>query len=115
MPIDDLNWQNVSPTKNKLQTLTVTQASAAIIRPTSFLTILTGTTAVATIDPPVSGEHLLAIVASATNFGGFTAAGNIILASITNSTVWANRVSLFVYNPVTGKYHPSYATYATDH
>ncbi len=114
MPIDDLNWQNVSPTKNKLQPGTVTVASAATIRPSTFMTILTGTTAVATIDPPVSGEHLLAIVAAATNFGGFTTAGNILVASLTNSTVWDNKVSLFVYNPLTGKYHPNYAVHGTN-
>lgn len=114
MPIDDLNWQNVSPTQNAGQKAPVTQASAGVISPTTFLTILTGTTAVATINPPVSGSHLLAIVATATNFGGFTTAGNILVASLTNSTVWDNKVTLFVYNPLTGKYHPNYPVHGTN-
>lgn len=111
---DDLNFQNLSTVQNKLQPGPVTIAGALTISPTTFLTIVSGTTAVATITPPVTGTHMLAIVASATNFTGFTTAGNILVASLTNSTVWLNRVSLFVYNPLTAKYHPTFATYTTN-
>ena len=111
----DLNFQDFSTVQSGLQPKPVTVAAATAITPTTFLTIVTGTTAIATINPPVTGSHMLAIVASATNFSGFTTAGNIILASITNSTVWNNRLNFFVWNPLTAKYHPAYATYATDH
>jgi hypothetical protein len=111
---NDLNFQNMSTVQNNLQPAPVTVAAAATISPTTFLTIVTGTTAIATITPPVTGTHMLAIVASATNFSGFLTTGNILLASLTNSTVWANRVSLFVYNPLTAKYHPTFATYTTN-
>ena len=110
----DLDFQNISTVQNALQPKPVTQASAASISPSTFLTILTGTTAVATIVPPVTGSHMLAIVVTATNFGGFTTAGNIAVASLTNSTVWDNKLSLFVWNPLTNKYHPNYAVLGTN-
>jgi len=71
------------------------QTAAATITPTNFLTVLTGNTAVQTINPPVPGVHLLAIVPGTTT--GFTTGGNIVGAT----TTVANRVYLFVYNPLT--------------
>lgn len=113
--MSDLNHQNIASVQSKLQPGPVTVAAAATINPSTFLTIVTGTTAIATITPPVTGSHLLAVVVAVTNFSGFLTTGNILVASITNSTVWSNKVNLFVYNPLTAKYHPQYATSATDH
>jgi len=112
--MSDLNFQNISTVQNNIQPAPVTVTAAATIAPTTFLTIVSGTTAVATITPPVTGQHMLAIVAATTNFGGFVTTGNILVASLTNSTVWNNRVSLFVYNPLTGKYYPNFATWTTN-
>jgi hypothetical protein len=75
-------------------------ASAATIAPTTFLTVLTGNVAVATITPPVSNTHLLAIEFAGT--GGVVATGNIKTAAA--SVV--GQVTLFVYNPALGKYTP---------
>jgi len=111
---DDLYFQNLSTVQSKAQPGPVTIAAAATIAPTTFLTIVSGTTAIATITPPVTGSHMLAIVVSVTNFSGFLTTGNILVASITNSTVWANKTNLFVYNPLTGKYHPNYVTHETN-
>lgn len=69
--------------------------AAATITPTSFLTVLTGNTAVSTINNPVSGIHMLAIVPGTTT--GFTTGGNVVGATATV----ANRVYLFVFNPLT--------------
>lgn len=110
----DLDFQQFSTVQSLLQPKPVTMAAALAITPTTFLTIVTGTTAIATITPPVSGSHMLAIVATATNFSGFTTAGNIAVASLTNSTVWDNKLSLFVWNPLTNKYHPNYAVLGTN-
>ena len=107
--MSDLNFQDISTVQNQLQPKPVTIVAAATIAPTTFLTIVAGATAVATITPPVTGTHMLAIVASTTNFAGFTTTGNVIVASITNGTTWTNKVSLFVYNPLTGKYYANYA------
>jgi hypothetical protein len=114
MPVDDLNFQNISTVQSGLQPKPVNVTAAAAISPTTFLTIVTGTTGIATINPPVSGSHLLAIVTVTTNFSGFVTSGNILAASVTNSTVWDNKVSLFVFNPLTNKYHPSYPVAGTN-
>ncbi len=106
---DDLNFQNISTVQNSLQPGPVTITAAATIAPTTFLTFITGTTAVVTITPPVTGCHMLAIVATLTNWAGATTAGNVIVASVTNGTTWTNKVSLFVYNPLTAKYYPAFA------
>lgn len=107
--MSDLNHQDIATVQSSLQPTPKTVTAAATIAPTTFMTLIAGTTAVATITPPVTGSHLLAIIASNTNFGGFLTTGNILVASVTNSTGWQNRVSLFAYNPATAKYYPAYA------
>ena len=108
----DLNFQDISTVANSLQPQPVTFAAAATIAPTTFLSLIAGTTALATITPPVSGAHMLAIISSTSNWAGAVTTGNILVASVTNGTNWANRVSLFVYNPITAKYYPLYAVIA---
>lgn len=110
---DDLNFQNISSVQNGAQPAPRTITAAATIAPTTFLTIVAGVTAIATITPPVTGQHLLAIVLSSTNAAGFVTTGNILVASVTNSELWQNKANLFVYNPLTGKYYPSYAVHST--
>ena len=78
----------------------VTLVSAATIAPTTFLTVLTGNTAVATITPPVTGPHLLALQFAGT--AGVVATGNILTA--TASVV--GQAMLLIYNPASGKYVP---------
>jgi hypothetical protein len=110
--MSDLNFQNISTVQNSLQPGPVTITAAATIAPSTYLTIIAGTTAVATITPPVTGCHQLAIVGTTTNWLGFTTAGNVLVASITNSILWANKVTILVYNPITAKYHPNFGTVA---
>lgn len=104
----ELYYQNLFTVQGPLQPKPASVVAAAAIVPTTFLTIITGTTAVATITPPVEGAHLLAFLAAATNFAGFLTSGNIAHASLTNSTFWANKIVLMAYNPNTAKYHPLY-------
>lgn len=106
----DLLFQNFDTAQSNQQPGPVTTPAATTIAPQSLLTIVTGTTAIAQLTPPLTGQHMLAIVASATNFSGFLTTGNILVASITNSVLWANKVSLFFYNPLTAKYHPLFGT-----
>lgn len=114
MPSPDLAFQQLSTVQNKLAQSPLTITAAATIAPKTFLTLVSGTTSIVTITPPITGQHLLAIVVSTTNFGGFGTTGNILVASLTNSTVWANKLNLFAYNPITGKYHPSYGVKTTN-
>jgi hypothetical protein len=78
----------------------VTIASAATISPTTGLTVLTGTAAVANIVPPLTGFHMLVLMGA----GPFTlvATGNIKVAS---ATVVANVPVILFYNPLDGKYY----------
>lgn len=111
--MSDLNFQDISTVASGLQPKPVTITAAATIAPTTFLTFITGTTAIVTITPPVTGAHLLAIVAQSTNWAGALTTGNVLVASITNGITWANRVNFFVYNPLNGKYYPQYAVLTT--
>ncbi len=109
----DLNFQDISTVQNEGQPKPVTIEAATTIAPTTFLTFLAGTTALAQITPPVTGTHMLAIVATSTNWEGATTDGNILVASITNGVTWANLVNLFIYNPLNGKYYPQFAVLST--
>jgi len=98
MPIVASDWAAISPTNNSAPG---TLVSAATITPTTFLTVLTGNTAVVTIVPPVSHSHMLALQFAGT--AGVTGTtGNILT---TTATV-AGQVLLLVYNSATAKYVP---------
>ena len=96
----DLEHQNFDTVQSAQQPLPGTIASAATIAPTGFLTVISGTAAINTITPPVSGVHMLCFLPS----GAFTmgTSGNIAVAA-TGATVG---VPMFViYNPLTKKYN----------
>lgn len=97
MPITASDWAVLSTVNN---TAPVTMASAATIAPTTFLTVLTGNTAVVNITPPVTHQHTIAIEFAGT--AGVTAAGNVktAVASV------AGQAMLLVYNPTIAKYIP---------
>ena len=113
--MSDLLFQNFLPAQSNQQPAPVTFTAAATIAPTTYLSYITGTTALATITPPLSGTHTLAVIAKTTNWAGAVTTGNILVASITNGTTWLNKVSFFTYDPATAKYMPAYAvTNTTD-
>ena len=111
--MSDLNFQNLSTVQSNLQPAPVTVTAVATIAPTTFVTFITGTTALVTITPPVTGSHMLCIISKTTNWLGATTAGNVLVASITNGTTWNNRPNFFVYDPASAKYYPSYAVLTT--
>jgi hypothetical protein len=92
--MNDSLFQNLSTVQNGLQPNPPTVTAAATIAPTTFVTVLTGNTAVATITPPVQGQHMLVIVPGTTT--GFTTGGNIIGGTTTVS----GRAYLMVFNPI---------------
>lgn len=97
----ELNYQDFSTVQSPLQQKPQTIASAATIAPVSFLTVLTGNTAVVTITPPLPNcVHMLAIQFA--GVAGVTAAGNILTAKA--SVV--GEIMLLVFNPNTAKYVP---------
>jgi hypothetical protein len=97
MPLAASDWAAISPTNN---TAPGTLASAATIAPSTFLTVLTGSVAVATITPPVTHSHMLALLFAST--AGVVTGGNIATAKV--SVV--GEVILLVYNSSTQKYSP---------
>lgn len=101
--MSDLNWQDLSTVQSEQQQKPVTVASATSVGSLikTFLTVVTGTTAIATITPPVSGSHMLALVFTNANPGGVTTGGNIA-----NAVDPAQYVPvLLFYNPLTAVYY----------
>ena len=91
---NDAQFQNISTVQSNQQPTPPTVTAAATITPTTFITVLTGNTAVGTINPPVTGQHMLCIVPGTTT--GFTTGGNIVGGTTTVS----GRAYLFCYNPI---------------
>lgn len=100
MPSSDLNFQNFSTVQSNEQPKPGTLASANVIAPVGFLTILTGNTVVKTITPPLAGVHMLAIQFA--GVAGVDATGNVETAKVTV----AGEILLLIYNPNKAKYSP---------
>jgi hypothetical protein len=100
MPITESDWHQLSTVQGPTSPKPGTLVSAATIAPTTFLTILTGNTGVATITPPVPFGHMLAFQFAGT--AGVLATGNVLTAKA--SVV--GEVMLLVYNPSLAKYVP---------
>ena len=116
-----LLYQNFLSAQSEQQPQPNSITAAAIIAPSTFFSTIVGTTAVGHITPPLPGQHMLAIMPTTTNFGGFEATtdagvdgNNIAFASLTNSTVWGTRPSLFFYDPRTELYYPIYSVLTTN-
>lgn len=100
----DLNFQNFSTVQSEQQPTPKTIASAADITTTpieTFITFVTGTTAIATIDPPVPGMHMIVLIFTNANPGGVTTGGNIVAAVDPAQ----NAPVLLFYDPISGNYY----------
>lgn len=100
---DDSLWQNFATVQNKLQPMPVTIASAADLGESvqTFISFITGTTAIDTIDPPVSGAHMLVLIFTNANPGGVTTGGNIAVATDPAQ----NAPVLLFYDPISATYY----------
>jgi len=99
----DLNFQDLSTVASGIQPKPVTIASAATVAPSTFLSFISGTTAIATVTPPVTGAHMLLFVFTTTTPAAFTTTGNIKAVA----TPATNLPVMLVYNPLEGKYYAS--------
>lgn len=97
---DQVNYQDLSTVQSGLQPKPRTIAASTTIAPTTFLTRISGTTAVATITPPMTGSHMIAIVAGTTN--GILTTGNIVGVSTTAAAT--TTPTLLIFDPVTSTY-----------
>lgn len=98
--MSDLNHQDIGSVNSFPGKGVATLASATVVAPTTFLTRLTGAVALATVTPPVSGAHMLALV-SVDGVIVIGTGGNILVGY---STV-QNRPILLIWDPLQGKYY----------
>jgi hypothetical protein len=94
----DVNFQDFSTVQSGLQPKPATIASAATVAPTTCLSFITGTAAIANITPPVSGFHILFFWPLA----AFTTVNTGNITTVLTAAIGAP-VILF-YNPITAKY-----------
>lgn len=78
--MSDLQSQDFSTVQSNKQQLPVTIASAATIAPTTKMTFLTGTVALVTITPPVTGYCEITLCFTNGAPAAFSTAGNIQIA-----------------------------------
>lgn len=98
----DLLFQNVSLPQGSQQPTPNTIASAATIAPQNALTVISGTTSVTTITPPITGAHILWFRWTTGTANGFNTGGNIAIAY----TTITNRPVALLYDPNTALYYP---------
>jgi hypothetical protein len=96
-----LNFQEISTVHSEQNLKPVTLASAATVVPQTFLSMISGTVAIATITPPVPGAHLLVFIFTTTTPTAFTTTGNIAIVATPTLSVPV----FLVYNPLTNKYY----------
>src|SRR5262245_18415249 len=101
MPSNDLNFQNLSTVAGAGAPKPPTLASAATVVPTTFLTFISGTTAIATVTPPEDGAHMLVFVFTTTTPVAFTTTGNIKAVATPSQNVPV----VLIFNPVDLKYY----------
>ena len=106
MPSKDLQFQDLSTVASAIQPKPNTIASTTVVAPTTFLSLISGTTAIATITPPADGAHLLCFIFTTTTPTAFTTAGNVKYIA----TPTSNIPMFLVYNPIDGKYYPGEVT-----
>jgi len=101
--MSDLLHQNLATVQSQAQPTPKTVASATTIAPETFITFVTGTTNVAQITPPVTGQHMLCLIFTDGAPGDLTTAGNILVGT---TTVVQNAPVLLFYDPTQAKYYP---------
>lgn len=97
--MSDINWQDISSVQTQQTSTTI--PAATTIAPKTFVTIVTGTTQIGTIVPPVSGDHMLVLIFPDA-MGAMATSGNIVVAADPG----VNIPVFMVYNSKTGKYYP---------
>lgn len=99
----DLLAQNFCSFQTDKQPAPATIASAATVAPLGWLSFISGTVAIATITPPLTGAHELKFIFTTTTPVAFTTTGNIKYVMTPTQNI---PVSL-IWNPLENKYYPS--------
>lgn len=101
MQSQDLLFQNLSTVQGSESPLPNTIASATTIAPVSFLSNISGTTNIATITPPITGQHMIALNFTNGSPGQLLTTGNVLVGI---TTLAQNKPVLLVYDPTVAKY-----------
>lgn len=104
MSIPRADLQQLSTFQDRLTSqLPPTIASATVITPTTFLTKISGTVAVSTINPPTDGAHLICLIFTDPAPAAFVTSGNILSAvqPVQNTALF------LMFDPVLNKYCPA--------
>lgn len=102
MSVPDYLFEQLSTVQDDKQPTPKTIAAATTIAPETFVTIVTGTTNIGTITPPVSNQHMLAFIFTDASPGDFVTTGNI-RGGLT--TIAQYSCVLLVYEPIAAKYY----------
>lgn len=102
MPSLDLNAWNLNNTQSNQQPFPTTIASTTTIAPTTFVTFVSGSVAIATITPPFTGQGAIVLIPTGATAFTFTTAGNIKAAL---TTMAQNIPVLMVYSPAENKWY----------
>lgn len=100
--MSELNFQDISTVAGGLSPKPATIASAATVAPSTFMSFISGTVAIATITPPVPGAHMLVLIFTTTTPTAFTTTGGNIKYVATPTQ---NIPVLCFYNPLENKYY----------
>lgn len=102
MSVPDYLFENLSTVQSDKQPTPKTIAAATTVAPETFITIVTGTTNIGTITPPVPNQHALVFVFTDASPGDLLTTGNILggLTTVAQySAIW------LVYEPTAAKYY----------
>lgn len=99
--MSDLEHQYLLPVSSSLAPKPPTIASTTTVAPTTFLTFISGTTAIATVTPPATGAHMLVMIFTTTTPVAFTTTGNIKAVATPTTSLPV----VLVYNPIDAKYY----------
>ncbi len=101
--MNPLNFQNLSSVQSEQQPTPKTIASGATLGDViqTFITFVTGTTPIATLQPPVPGQHMIVLIPTDVAPGGVTTGGNI-----RNAVDLAQYVPILLFwDPIAQRYH----------
>lgn len=101
MPSNDLNFFSLNTPQSGVVPKPVTIPSAATVAPTTYMTFISGTVAIATITPPADGCHELVFIFTTTTPVAFTTTGNIK----TVATPSQNIPFYLIFNPIEKLYY----------
>ena len=98
---DELNRYNIAEPQSEQNAQPNTIASAATIAPVHKFTIITGTTQIATITPPMQGFHVLYLLFTNGSPGTLLTSGNILTAVVPTQNI----PCMMFYDPIQRKYY----------